>query len=118
MPVKFLAAVFLFVFCHVAVTAQVIVTVAGIGVDGYSGDGGPATNAKMSAPNALVFDKNGNFYFTEDGNATIRKVSPSGIISRFAGNGTSGYSGDGGPAIDAEIDGGGDWRLIGGTIFI
>jgi hypothetical protein len=87
--------------------AQVIVTVAGTGINGYSGDGGPATNAKMSGPSSLVFDKNGNFYFTEEGNATIRKVTPSGLISRFAGNGTSGYSGDGGPAINAEIDGGG-----------
>jgi trimeric autotransporter adhesin len=87
--------------------AQVIVTVAGTGINGYSGDGGPATNAKMSGPSSLVFDKNDNFYFTEEGNATIRKVTPSGLISRFAGNGTSGYSGDGGPAINAEIDGGG-----------
>ncbi len=107
MPVKFLAAVFLFVLCHLAVTAQVIVTVAGIGINGYSGDGGPATNAKMNNPNCLVFDKNGNIYFTEDGNATIRRVSPSGIISRFAGNGTAGYSGDGGPAGAALIGGGG-----------
>jgi hypothetical protein len=87
--------------------AQVIVTVAGTGVDGYSGDGGPATNAKMNGPSAIAFDKDGNFYFTEESNPTIRKVTPSGIISRFAGNGTSGYSGDGGPAIYAEIDGGG-----------
>lgn len=107
MPVKFLAAVFLFVFCHVAGTAQVIVTVAGIGINGYSGDGGPATNAQMSAPSALVFDKNGNFYFTEGTNPTIRKVSPAGVISRVAGNGTSGYSGDEGLAVDAEIRGGG-----------
>ncbi|MBE2289155.1 MAG: T9SS type A sorting domain-containing protein [Chitinophagaceae bacterium] len=106
MPVKFLAAFCFYVLCHLAVTAQVIVTVAGIGVDGYSGDGGPATNAKMSAPSSLVFDKNGNFYFTEDGNATIRKVAPSGLISRFAGNRTSGYSGDGGPAVAALIGGG------------
>lgn len=89
------------------VNAQVIVTVAGTGVNGYSGDGGPATNAKMYSPSSLVFDKNGSFYFTENGNSTIRKVSPSGIISRVAGNGTSGYSGDGGWAIDAEIEGGG-----------
>ncbi len=107
MPVKFLAAVFLFVFCHVAVTAQVIVTVAGVGVDGYSGDGGPATNAKMNGPSAIAFDKGGNFYFTEESNPTIRKVSPSGIISRFAGNGTAGYSGDGGPAGAALIGGSG-----------
>ncbi len=107
MPVKFLAAVFLFVLCHVAVTAQVIVTVAGIGVDGYSGDGGPATNAKMNGPSAIAFDKDGNFYFTEESNPAIRKVSPSGIISRFAGNGTAGYSGDGGPAGAALIGGGG-----------
>jgi len=107
MRVKFLAAVFLFVFCHVAVTAQVIVTIAGTGINGYSGDGGLATNAKMYSPNCLVFDKNGNFYFTEDGNATIRKVAPSGLISRFAGNGTAGYSGDGGPAVAALIGGGG-----------
>jgi sugar lactone lactonase YvrE len=102
----FFAILLLLLLCRGSY-AQVIVTVAGTGVGGYSGDNGPATNAKMSAPNSLVFDKNGNFYFTDATNPTIRKVTPSGIISRVAGNGTSGFSGDEGAATDAEIRGGG-----------
>ncbi len=104
---KFISLVLVSFLFSMQVNAQVIVTVAGTGINGYSGDGGPATNAKMSAPSSLVFDKDGNLYFTEGANPTIRRVSPAGIISRFAGDGTSGYSGDGGPALDAEIRGGG-----------
>ena len=104
---KFLAAVFLFVFCHVAGTAQVIVTIAGTGINGYSGDGGLATNAKVTFPHAIAFDHSGDLYFTDDAVPSIRKVTHDGIISHFAGNGISGYGGDGGLAKDAYITGGG-----------
>lgn len=80
-----------------------IVTVAGTGTPGYSGDGGPATNAKMSDVYALAFDKHGNFYFSDDANPRVRKVTPSGVITLIAGSGVAGYGGDGGPAIYASI---------------
>ncbi|MBE2289203.1 MAG: T9SS type A sorting domain-containing protein [Chitinophagaceae bacterium] len=107
MPVKFLAAICFYVFWHVAVTAQVIVTVAGSGMGGYSGDGGPATNATMEDPVSLAFDKEGNFYFSDDAISRIRKVTPAGIITTVAGNGSSGFCCDGFPATLAQIDAGG-----------
>jgi hypothetical protein len=102
----FFAILLLLLLCRGSY-AQVIVTVAGTGIGGYSGDGGPATNAKMNSPFALAFDKDGNFYFSDDSYPRIRKVSPSGIITVLAGVNTSGFSGDGGQAIYAEIRGGG-----------
>lgn len=81
--------------------AGIITTIAGTGVMGYSGDGGPATSAKISFPGSVVIDKAGNLYFADD--RIIRKVDPSGIITTFAGNGIYGYTGDGGPAINAAI---------------
>lgn len=87
--------------------AQVIVTVAGTGMGGYSGDGGPATNATMKQANDLAFDKDGNFYFSDDGVPRIRKVTSTGIITTVAGNGTSGYCCDGFPATLAQLKGGG-----------
>ena len=76
---------------------------AGVGVAGYAGDGGPADSALLSGPMGIMFDPAGNMYITEVGNNIIRKVDTAGIISTFAGNTTSGYSGDGGPATDAEL---------------
>jgi gliding motility-associated-like protein len=80
----------------------IITTVAGNGVMGYTGDGGPATAAEISFPGAVVLDNAGNFYFG-DYNMVIRKVDPSGIITTYAGTGVAGYTGDGGPAQNAEI---------------
>lgn len=89
------------------VAGQVIVTVAGTGMGGYSGDGGPATNATMENPNAIAFDKDGNLYFSDDAISRIRKVTPAGIITTVAGNGSSGYCCDGFPATLAQLQGGG-----------
>ena len=75
------------------------IPVAGTGVKGYSGDGVPATAAKLTGPTGLAFDRSGNL-FIGDG-ASVRRVSPDGIITTVAGNGMVGYSGDGGPASDA-----------------
>lgn len=86
-------------------TAGIITTFAGIGVAGYSGDGGPATNAKLNNPWGLAFDAADNLYVSDPGNGRIRKITPSGIISTYAGNGTRGYSGDGGPANLAQMYG-------------
>jgi sugar lactone lactonase YvrE len=80
--------------------SQQITTVAG----GYLGDGKAATSAALNTPQALAFDKLGNLYVADMQNHRIRKVDASGKISTFAGNGISGYSGDGGPAQNASLD--------------
>jgi trimeric autotransporter adhesin len=82
-------------------TSGIITTVAGNGTGGFSGDGGPATNARLYAFNVAV-DGSGNFFITDD--FRIRKVSTSGIITTVAGNGTGGFSGDGGTAMNARLD--------------
>jgi YD repeat-containing protein len=70
-----------------------------------SGDGGPATSAVLDQPRGLTTDDYGNLYFAELGGNRVRKVSPSGIISTVAGNGSSGYSEDGGLATSASLSG-------------
>lgn len=84
-------------------TTGIITTVVGTGVSGFSGDGGPATAARMSQPLGVGFDGNGNMYIADGFNRRIRKVNPSGIISTIAGNGISGTTGDGGPATAATM---------------
>lgn len=84
-------------------TAGIITTVAGTGSCGFSGDSGSATAAKIKLPNGVAFDGAGNMYIADLGNARIRKVNTSGIITTVAGNGTFGGSGDGGPATAAAL---------------
>jgi trimeric autotransporter adhesin len=86
-----------------------IYTIGGNGTAGYSGDGGPATSAELHGDNAVAVDAAGNSYIADYYNNRIRKITAStGIISTVAGNGTAGYSGDGGAATSAEINGPGD----------
>ncbi len=80
-----------------------ISTVAGNGGSGYWGDGGPATGANLNRPEGVAMDGAGNLYIADSDNFVIRKVSK-GIISTVAGNGTQGYSGDGGPATSAQLN--------------
>ena len=68
----------------------IITTVAGNGGLGYSGDNGPATSAELFVPAGMAMDASGNLYIADDDNNRIRKVSPSGIITTVAGNGTAG----------------------------
>ncbi len=82
----------------------IITTVAGNGSSGYSGDGGAATAASLHRPTGLVVDNTGNIYISDCYNNVVRKINTSGIITTFAGNGTNGYAGDGGPATAAELD--------------
>jgi hypothetical protein len=81
----------------------VITTVTGNGTYGYSGDGGPATSATLNYPSSVAVDAAGNLFIADSGNNVIRQVDPTGAITTVAGTGTSGYSGDGGPATSAEL---------------
>jgi sugar lactone lactonase YvrE len=84
----------------------IISTVAGTGSPGYSGDGGPAINAELQNPLGLAIDGAGHLYIADYHNNRIRAVSfTTGLISTVAGNGSSGYSGDGGAATGAELQG-------------
>jgi sugar lactone lactonase YvrE len=81
-----------------------ITTIAGSGVEGYSGDGGKATAATMLSPKGIVVTKDGSIVFADAGNNRIRRIIPeAGIIETIAGTGVAGYSGDGGPAHLATI---------------
>ncbi|MBI3464625.1 MAG: hypothetical protein HY000_16460 [Planctomycetes bacterium] len=82
----------------------VITTVAGSGKAGYSGDGGPATSATMDEPYGVAVDNAGDLYIVDRLNSCIRRVDDrSGVITTVAGNGKSGYGGDGGPATEAQL---------------
>jgi len=78
--------------------------VAGTDSPGYSGDGGPASCSQLNSPGALAVDPQGNLFVLDSGNARVRKISRSGTITTFAGNGTIGFRGDGGQAIDAQLN--------------
>ena len=82
---------------------QVIDTVAGNGETGYTGDGGPAKEAKLRYPYHVAVDGKGNLYISEYHNHRIRKVDANGIITTFAGTSDPGWSGDGGPATQARL---------------
>jgi sugar lactone lactonase YvrE len=84
-------------------TSGIVKTFAGTGQPGYSGDGGPAKKATFLQPYGLVFDAKGNLYITDIGNHVVRKIDTSGIITTYAGDGTYGYGGDGGPATQATL---------------
>ncbi|WP_078897107.1 NHL repeat-containing protein [Streptomyces rimosus] len=80
-----------------------ITTIAGNGQAGYVSDGGPATSTKLYHPSGLTVDSEGNLYIADFLNHRVRKVTPVGIITTVAGNGTPGYISDGGPATATSI---------------
>jgi RHS repeat-associated protein len=87
----------------------IITTVAGTGVGGFFGDGGPATAARFSNPWGLALGPDGSLYIGDQANQRIRRVGPDGIITTIVGDGTCGFTGDGGPATAARICG--PWGL-------
>jgi trimeric autotransporter adhesin len=84
-------------------SSGIIVTIAGTGTAGYNGDSIAATAAQLNTPRSVAVDRAGNVYIADQINNRIRKVDASGMITTYAGNGTSGFSGDGAPATAAEI---------------
>ena len=84
-------------------TDGVITTLAGIGTDGFSGDGGPAKDAQLDRPTGIDVTADGRVYIADYGNRRVRMVGSDGIITTIAGNGFSGITGDGGPAVDATL---------------
>jgi RHS repeat-associated protein len=92
-------------------TDGIVRTIAGNGTQGFSGDGGPATQASFYLPSDLVVTPGGTLYFLDHYNYRIRKVTPDGIISTVAGTGAAAYTGDGGPAALASVNFGGFLEL-------
>lgn len=93
--------------------------IAGFGTAGFSGDGGPATNAGLARPSGVVTDAAGNIYFSDQENHRVRKINTDGIITTVAGNGTDGYAGDGGQATAASLSFPGGLAVdLNGNLFI
>jgi sugar lactone lactonase YvrE len=82
----------------------IITTVAGTGTPGSSGDGGPATEARLNNPSGLTFDAAGNLYIADFGNHRVRRIDTGGVITTIAGSGTPGGLGDGGAAGAAQLN--------------
>ncbi len=102
---KKIICLLLFGSLMLGVNAQIITTSAGNGHIGFTGDGGPATSAEIEGPQAVATDGSGNVYLGDYSGTRLRKVNTSGIISTIAGDGVPSFSGDGGPATAAEIQG-------------
>ena len=86
-------------------TGGIIITIAGTGFAGYSGDNLQATAAEINKPCQITADRHGNIFFADNNNFCIRKINTNGIITTVAGNGTTGYSGDYGQATAAKLGG-------------
>ncbi|MGI4756737.1 MAG: Ig-like domain repeat protein [Janthinobacterium lividum] len=88
---------------RIAAVTGTVTTVAGSSQAGFSGDGGPATAARLRSPTGLAVDSTGALYIADVGNHRVRKLNPDGTIVTVAGNGLEGQDGDGGPATAASL---------------
>jgi len=79
-------------------------TAAGNGINSYSGDGGAGTLAQLDTPGGVALDSKGNLYIADSHNHRVRKISPGGAITTVAGTGVAGFSGDGGPSTNAQLN--------------
>jgi sugar lactone lactonase YvrE len=100
---KTISIIFLSLIANLYSYAQIITTIAGKGTQGYSGDGGSATNAEFNGLRGIAIDQSRNVYISDAVNNRIRKINLSGIITNVAGNGSSVFSGDGGQATSAGL---------------
>ena len=82
----------------------VISSIAGVNIDGFTGDGGQANEAQIHFPTSIGVDNAGNVFFSDTGNNRIRKITPDGIINTVWGTGSAGFSGDDGPGINAQLN--------------
>jgi streptogramin lyase len=100
-----LALLSLLLLCsHPAAAEWSISTFAGTGEQGFSGDGGPATSAKIDNPFGVIRGADGAIWFCEYTGQKIRRVDQNGVITTIAGTGKTGYTGDGGPALEATFN--------------
>ena len=100
---KFISILFVACLPYIAI-AQLINTVAGNGIHATTGDDSLAMYAEINWPGGVAYDIFGNFYFEQQTTFKVRKISPAGIITTVAGNGVTGFSGDGGLAVSAELN--------------
>ncbi len=98
-----IVAILVFIFSFLFSKAQIISTIAGDGAQGYFGNGGQATAAEIFLPYGVAADNSGDFFIADEYNNVIREVNSFGIIYNVAGNHSTGYSGDGGSALSAEL---------------
>jgi hypothetical protein len=104
-------------------TAGIITTIAGTGVAGYSGDGGPANQAEINRPVDVTVGPDNTLYFTDVHNSCVRKVDPAGVISSVVGQCSSnpadhGFAGDGGPPLEAKLDRPYGLELVGNKLYV
>lgn len=95
-----------------------ISTIAGTGVAGSEGDGGPATEAQLKLPHDVAFDAAGNLYIADANNNLVRRVDTEGIITTVAGTGQRGYNGDDIPAVTAELRNPKSVLVVGDSLYI
>jgi hypothetical protein len=85
------------------ISAGIITTAVGNGIQGFAGDGGAATSAELNVPQGVAVGSDGRIFVADSRNQRIRVITTNGVITTFAGNGMAGYAGDGGPATEAEL---------------
>ena len=98
-------------------TDGTITTIAGTGTAGFTGDNGPAVNARFNNPSGVVVDSSGNVYVADAANYRIRQIGTNGLVATVAGNGKPGYAGEG-VAAQVAVDVAGQMAFDSNAIFI